>query len=238
MGSVEAFLKNVAGEIVMSKDPASALKKWRTLFNVSQTILARELGISCSVISDYESGRRQSPGSKVVKKYLEALVLIDERKGGVIVNSFTKMLPQRIAKGSIISVKEFSTPITVRILSNVLEAENHSDKELLEKKVYGYTLINAELAIVEMTPDDFLQFFGSTSKRALIFTNAHTGRSIMTAVKVGQVMGKVFKPTMVVIHSNVKLDKVALRIAEKENIALAQTKLEIKELLKKLAEID
>lgn len=236
--SVKTFLERVAGEVVVSNNPGEALKKWRTLFNISQTELADELGISNSVVSDYETGRRQSPGSKVIKKYLEALIRIDESKGGVVTQSFTRILPQKEVKGSILDLKEFSKPVSVNILSKMLGAENHSKQSLLDRRVYGYTIINSERAIVEMTPDDFLKFFGSTSKRALVFVNAHTGRSIMTAVKVGQVMGKVFKPTMVVVNTKKKLDKVAKKIASSEGIALARTSLDLGELKEKLRSIN
>ena len=59
----EELSRRIAGEITLSNDPGATLRKWRTDFDVSQTELADQLGVSSSVVSDYESGRRESPGS-------------------------------------------------------------------------------------------------------------------------------------------------------------------------------
>ena len=39
------------------------MKKWRELFGVTQIELAKQIKISTSTISDYESNRRLSPAS-------------------------------------------------------------------------------------------------------------------------------------------------------------------------------
>ena len=53
--------EKMAGEITLSDSPGKALKQWRESFQIPPGILAEELGVSPSVISDYESGRRKSP---------------------------------------------------------------------------------------------------------------------------------------------------------------------------------
>ncbi|MFQ3294432.1 MAG: putative transcriptional regulator, partial [Natrialbaceae archaeon] len=60
--------EKIAGEVVLSTDPGATIRKWRTDFDVSQTALADQLDVSPSVISDYESGRRESPGIGVVER--------------------------------------------------------------------------------------------------------------------------------------------------------------------------
>jgi predicted transcriptional regulator len=50
-------------------------------FKISQTELADHLKLSPSVISDYESGRRKSPGIQTIKKIIkdeETNILIKE----------------------------------------------------------------------------------------------------------------------------------------------------------------
>ena len=67
----------IAGEIALSKDPGSSMKKWREIFGISQTDLAEYLKVSSSTISDYEGGRRKSPGVGVVARLVYSLIEID-----------------------------------------------------------------------------------------------------------------------------------------------------------------
>ena len=74
----------IAGEICLSKDPSSSMKKWREIFGISQTELAKHLKISSSTISDYEGGRRKSPGIAIISRLVEALIDIDSKRGGKV----------------------------------------------------------------------------------------------------------------------------------------------------------
>ena len=68
MNIKDALSEKIAGEITLSPKPGQTIRKWRGVFNISQTDLANFLQLSPSVISDYESGRRKSPGIQTVKK--------------------------------------------------------------------------------------------------------------------------------------------------------------------------
>ncbi len=57
----------------MSDNPPQQLKYWRKRFGVKQADLARKMDITPSVLSDYEKGRRPSPGVNFIKRYLVAL---------------------------------------------------------------------------------------------------------------------------------------------------------------------
>src|SRR5581483_9724332 len=70
----------IAGSIVMSDNPPQQLKFWRNKFGVKQAVLARKMEITPSVLSDYEKGRRPSPGVNFIKRYL--LALHEVAKGG------------------------------------------------------------------------------------------------------------------------------------------------------------
>ena len=72
--------EKIAGEIALSPKPGQTIKKWREIFNISQTELAQNLDLSPSVICDYQSGRRKSPGIQVVKKFVGAFLDIDEKR--------------------------------------------------------------------------------------------------------------------------------------------------------------
>ncbi len=77
----DTLAKRIAGEIVLSTSPGQTMRKWRGLLGVSQTEIAAALELSPSVISDYETGRRRSPGSGFIKRYVEVLLGIDEDRG-------------------------------------------------------------------------------------------------------------------------------------------------------------
>ncbi|MGH9991925.1 MAG: helix-turn-helix domain-containing protein [Nitrososphaera sp.] len=69
----------IAGSVVLSESPAYQLKYWRKKFGVKQADLARRMDITPSVLSDYEKGRRPSPGVNFIKRYLLALYELDKR---------------------------------------------------------------------------------------------------------------------------------------------------------------
>ena len=52
----EVLARRIAGEIILSGKPGATMRKWRELLAVSQISLSEKMGLSCSVISDYESG--------------------------------------------------------------------------------------------------------------------------------------------------------------------------------------
>ena len=58
---------------MLSESPAHQLKHWRKKFGIKQADLARKMNITPSVLSDYEKGRRPSPGVNFIKRYLQAL---------------------------------------------------------------------------------------------------------------------------------------------------------------------
>jgi putative transcriptional regulator len=70
----------MAGSIVLSDNPPQQLKFWRKKFGIKQADLAKKMDITPSVLSDYEKGRRPSPGVNFIKRYL--LALYDLAKGG------------------------------------------------------------------------------------------------------------------------------------------------------------
>lgn len=84
----------IAGEITLSSDPGGSMKKWREIFAVHQTELAKHLNVSSSTISDYEGGRRKNPGIVVVSRLVNALIDIDNSRGGKVVRQLQKDFKQ------------------------------------------------------------------------------------------------------------------------------------------------
>src|SRR5215472_14403571 len=107
-------LSKIAGDVVVSPDAGRAMRAWREKLAIKQVTLAKALGISASVLSDYESGRRPSPGVQFVKRYIEALVKLDEGKGRVVSRLLSKEKDE-----AILSIGEFHGPLDA---TKILEA--------------------------------------------------------------------------------------------------------------------
>ena len=225
----ERLAKDIVGEIVLSQNPNRVIKKWRNIFKVSQKNLASNLGITASVVSDYESGRRKSPGIKVVKKYIESLLNIDTEKGGHIIRSFIKSSQPAALSSAIIDIKEFSEGISVNEFCRLINADVVTKKTGVHEMVYGYTIIDSLKAITELSFSDLIKLYGITTQRALIFTKVSTGRSPLVAIKVTNL-----HPALVVLHGPTNVDEIAKRIAEAENIPLAVCRLERSEDINKM----
>ncbi|MFH1444882.1 MAG: helix-turn-helix domain-containing protein [Nanoarchaeota archaeon] len=216
----DQLAKNIIGEIVLSEKSENVIKKWRNIFKISQKDLAKNLGITSSVVSDYESGRRKSPGIRVIKKYVQSLINIDAESGGSTIKSFIKNTKSPMLSSAIIEIKELSDGITVSDFCNKINATSMVKSSNMNKIVYGYTIIDSLKAITELSFSELIKLYGLTTQRALIFTKVSTGRSPMVAIKLTSL-----QPTLVVLHGLSVVDDVAKRIAEAENIPLALSRL-------------
>lgn len=223
----------IAGEITLSKEPGQSMKKWREIFGISQTDLAKHLGVSSSTISDYEGGRRKSPGITVIARLVAALVEIDHQKGGKVVSQLEKdFKPQE----KIFDTHEFLASVNGKAFAETIRADVVANPgRLKDMNVFGFTIIDSLKVILDVPVQDYLQMFGKTPERALIFTQVETGRSPMIAVKVGRFSTEM-RPSIVVLHGCDKVDPIAIKIAESEKIPLLVTKLpldELRDILKK-----
>lgn len=206
--------KNIAGEISISSNPGIIIKKWREIFLLSQSELAKSMRISPSVISDYESGRRKSPGTHFIKKLVESLIEKDMERGGEIIKRYTI----ETHSDAILDLKEFQNPVAASKILDKLDGQIVGRKKTRNVSIKGYTVIDSLKAIVELSEERLREVYGSTTERALVFTKVHTGRSPLIAIKVTKP-----KPNMIVLHGlrPNKVDKLAIKIADAEGIVLA-----------------
>lgn len=205
----------VAGEIVLSDQPGKTIKKWREIFKVSQKELADALNVSPSVISDYESGRRKSPGIVVVRNIVEKILTLDESKGGKIMFEFSNLLSGESVLEVILDIKEFTKPVPAKHVIEAVQGKAVSGENYLDRDIFGYTVVDSLRAIVEFGPLELAKIYGSTTQRALVFTKVGSGRSPMIAIKLTSL-----KPSMVVLHKPTEVDKLAIKIAESEKLPL------------------
>ncbi|MEK6843156.1 MAG: helix-turn-helix domain-containing protein [Candidatus Micrarchaeota archaeon] len=227
---MEQLKVKIAGEISLSSDPGSTMKKWREVFNIAQTDLSQYLKISPSTISDYESNRRKSPGIAVISRFVEALFAIDHQRGGSIIKKFREA--DETGRG-IYEAIEFIKPVNAKEFGKLIDAKVLANGEKLEiKNIFGCTVLDSVRVILELPYESFIKIYSGTSERALIFTHVSTGRSPMIAVRVTPI-----KPSMIILHGVDDVDKLAIKIAEAEGIPLLQTKLSIEEIKKRVKDI-
>lgn len=208
------------------------MKKWRINFDVAQSDLSTHLEVSPSVISDYESGRRKSPGTVIVSKIVNALLDIDQQRGSKQIHAYESMIIGSYDANVIYDIREYSTPITIKELSNLIEARIiHSQDPDNNKQLYGYTVVDSLKVILELPYQEFQKLYGWSTERAMIFTKVSTGRSPLVAIRVTNL-----KPGAIVLHGleEDRVDPIAKQIAQVENISLMSTVMPIDTMIKTL----
>ncbi len=210
---ITIIAKRIAGDIAYSNSPSLILKKWREYFKISQIELAKAMGVSASVISDYEKGRR-SPGAKFIKRFVDSLISIDAMRGWERVRGIARSVG--IPPGIVIDMREFMRPLSVDEVTSLVKGVILAPEFPIERKVYGYTVLDSIKAIMGLSGVKFYTLLGTTTERAVIFTGVRLGRSPMVAVRVSPV-----KPSMVVIHGpRGNVDPLAVELAKSEGIPL------------------
>ncbi len=228
--------EKMAGEITLSDKPGEKIRKWRTNFNISQSELAAFLNISPSVISDYESGRRKSPGIYIISKIVGAILNMDAARGGAKICSYEDILRGDFNTDAVYDIHEYLSPISVEGLTKLINGEVvYSPGKEHIKPLYGYTIVDSLRAILQLSGSEFLKLYGWSSERAMIFTGVSTGKSPLIAIRVTNL-----KPALIVIHGILasQVDKIAVKIAEIERVPLITTVMPVKDLVNALQSHD
>ena len=223
--------EKMAGEITLSESPGEALKKWRQLFNIPPGLLAEEMHVSPSVISDYEGGRRKSPGTAVVGKIVDTILSIDEANGGRNINKFAKILYNDFDLDVILDMHDYNAAIPLERFCSAIGCHHLSGST--DQRIYGYTVVNSEKAILQLSASEFYRIYGWSTERALIFTNVSTGKSPMIAIRVTP-----FKPRCVILQgiSPGEVHPIVAKLAETDNITLMCTEKDVDEIVEILRE--
>ncbi|MDP2974224.1 MAG: helix-turn-helix domain-containing protein [Candidatus Diapherotrites archaeon] len=234
----EKLTTTIAGEICLSKDPGGSMKKWREIFGVTQTELAEYLKVTNSTISDYEGGRRKSPGIAVVSRLVNSLIEIDNARGGKVVKQLEKdFKPKEEAFDS----HEFSAAMKGPDFAKKIDATCVANQSRLKDvQIYGFTVIDSMKVILEVPVHEYMLLYGKTPDRALIFRFVENGRSPLIAVKIGR-FSTDMRPAIVVLHGKITaetVDPIAIKIAESEKIPLLVTQKSIEEIMTELKKFE
>lgn len=223
--------EKMAGEITMSDSPGDALRKWRLNFNIPPGVLADKLEVSPSVISDYEGGRRKSPGTAVVGKIVDSILKIDEENGGRYMKKYAKILYSDFDDEVIYDMHDYDASISLRTLSDAIGCQLLTGNT--SSRIYGYTIVNSLNAITQLSSSEFNKIYGWSTERALIFTNISTGKSPMIAIRVTP-----FKPRAVILQgiTTDKIHPLVFELAAKDKITLLSTEMEVDRIIEILRE--
>jgi putative transcriptional regulator len=224
----EQLREKIAGEITLSTDAGKTIRKWREEFDISQQELAKHLGISPSVISDYESGRRRSPGIAIIRRMVDGLIDLDELSGGKVMKKYD--LGEK--HDCVISINEFRTSISAKDFIDLIEAEPLNRGIALDRHIHGYTIVDSIKAITSLSSFDYLKIYGWSSERALIFSGVKFGRSPMIAIRAHPL-----KPSIVGYHRPEHVDDLAIKLATLENIPLIKVDLAVPVIVERLKKL-
>ncbi|MHB8163311.1 MAG: helix-turn-helix domain-containing protein [Methanoregula sp.] len=228
-GKRNQLAEKMAGEITLSDSPGHALKKWRMNFEIAPGVLSERLGVSPSVISDYESGRRKSPGTAVVGKIVDTLLNTDEETGGKHIEKYSTMLFSAVDDDVIYDLHEYGSPVQLKDFSDALGCTLLCGS--IDQAIFGYTVVNSLNAIMQLTSDEFNRIYGWSTERALVFTNVSTGKSPMVAIRVTP-----FKPRCVVLQGIEAADvhPFVEKMAERDRITVLCTSMDVDKIVSTL----
>ncbi|BCS90676.1 MAG: transcriptional regulator [Candidatus Micrarchaeota archaeon] len=223
---IDELKERIAGEITLSENPGSVMKKWREFYGITQIDLAKFMKVSPSTISDYESNRRRSPGALVIKRFVDSLIEIDKKRNYEISKSLIKLTYGNNEDQNYYIIKDFSEPLLGSDFVRLIDGKVIVNPSYLDTiKIYGYTFLDSLKVIINIDPPNYMKLFGSTTERAFIFENVSTGRSPLVVIRVAPI-----KPRIVVLYKLKEIDKLALKLAQLERIPLITTSIS-KELL-------
>ncbi len=225
-GPRDELAEKMAGEIALSDDPGATLRKWRTDFEIAQTDLAAELDVSPSVVSDYESGRRDNPGIGVVRRLVGALLDVDERRGGAHIRQHERVLSAGFDSDVVLDLREYAANLPLDRYFDAIDATQLASGD--RETVAGHTVIDSIEAIRRLSSDEFYNLYGRSTNRALVFTNVTRGESPLVAQRIMNPT-----PNAIVLHGITEeaVWEHAADLARIDGFALAVTDIDRETLL-------
>lgn len=220
---IEELAKRIAGDIIWSPEPGATIRKWRMIYGLGQGDIAKLMGVSHSVISDYERGKRDA-GRRFIKRFIEALFEYDRGNNWRVTKKVAKLL--NIFVEGIIDTGEFSEPLPFNKVIELLEGIPLTS--IVENMVIdGYTILDSIQTIQAISGNEFVRIMGATRNRVVVFTSITRGRSVMVATRVSPV-----KPTVIVLHGIKRVDPLAIRIGIIEGIPLILSNKPIEDIIR------
>ena len=177
-------------------------------------------------MSDYESGRRENPGVGVVRRTVDAVLDIDERRGGSKLRQHARVLSAGFDSDVVHDLREYPANVPLERYYDAIDATElvRGDRDT----VAGHTVIDSVRAIQRLSSDEFYQLYGQSTNRALVFTGITRGASPLVALRVVTPT-----PNAVVLHGleDSAVWEHAADLARIDGYSLATTTLSLEETL-------
>ncbi|PIU88342.1 hypothetical protein COS64_04185 [archaeon CG06_land_8_20_14_3_00_37_11] len=219
------LMQIILGDIAVNKNYGIVMKKWRELFNITQSDVAKELNIKQSVISDYENNRRNSPGIEFLRNYVKALIKVgrEEHKKeyeGIKNNLGIKNIANKLFAG------EFMKELTTKQVLNRLKAvQIVSQPEQAKFKNYLFLSDRITSILMKQPTYKLLKNLKSKEGTIYVFSNVKTGKIPLITLKILSKLNRIQMPKLVIFQSdNLKLSGFARRTAKTNNITIGVTK--------------
>ncbi len=216
----DSLAKTIAGEIVLSENPGNAIQKWRNIFKIPQRQLADKMNVMPSVISDYESGRRKSPGIQFIKRIVNSLLEVDRINGSAVSKEFQSISSNDVLSDAVLDIQEYAEPVSFSDFAKSIDGVLAGGVEETDISICGHAIIDSLKAIMELSQSEITCLYGLTTEKAMIITNVNSGKSALVAIKVTNL-----KPSAVIFHGIKEVDPLAIRIAKTEKIPIILSKM-------------
>ncbi|MDH4291527.1 MAG: transcriptional regulator, partial [Dehalococcoidia bacterium] len=141
-----------------------------------------------------------------------ALLAIDEERGGRYTRELARLTSSPTTP--IVDLREFPISVSTELLCKAVLGDVLTCKEESQREILGYTVVDSLKAIETFSGWEFFTIFGSTTERAIVFTNVSQERSPMLAVRISPL-----KPRLVVFHG-AEPDELSIKLSEYDRIPL------------------
>ncbi len=230
---IKYVAKYIAGEIVLSSSPGKVIRKWRELLEIPQVDLAARMRTSSSVLSDYEAGRRKSPGAQFIRKLVKSMTEIAlERRRDRIQLLLRQLCPDVTFWSAVYDLRDLEEPVEFNDFVNAIAGEVIVEP-VIRTLIYGYTIVDSMKLILDVPPHEYFRLYSITTQRAAIFANVEHGRSPLVAIKVFLSFSNI-RPSVVVLHGISEPDRIGVEIARREKIPLVITKMDLTSMIRNL----
>ncbi|MBN1924107.1 MAG: helix-turn-helix domain-containing protein [Nanoarchaeota archaeon] len=221
----QSLIQIILGDIAANEDYGLVMKKWRELFNITQSRIAKELKIKQSVISDYENNRRKSPGIEFIRKYTTGIVSIASKENKKEYESVIESLElnkesSKLLRGVFKKSMNNSQIIKLLKATQIISQENQS-----LFKDFVFFSDNLSKILTKQPSLKLIKSLKSNNEIVYIFSRVKSGKIPLITLKLLSKINKIDLPKLIIFQSDkFKISSLARRIAKNNNICIAVTK--------------
>ncbi len=233
--TTSSLLRFIAGDIASNEKYGIVMKKWRNLFNITQSRIAKEMNVKQSVISDYENNRRASPGINIIRSYVLALIKIAKKEHPREYNELLKSLNIDEERASLYR-GEFKTELNNKRIMKLFNATQViAPKEEYKFKEFVFFSKNISSIVTNQPSYKLLKELKSNTNRLFIFSNVKSGQIPLITITLLSKINHTDLPKLILFQSNkFKISNLAKRIAKSNNISIMITKMNNEDILELL----